>query len=461
MDFDAPLVALGGLSPRTFLGTYWQKKPLLMRGAFPDASAVVSPDDIKRLAQDESLVSRLILQDGGDHPWQLRDGPFSPRELRTLRGTWALLVQEIDRVVPAARALSAAYSFIPRWRMDDVMVSLAPDGAGVGAHLDHYDVFLVQGAGQRRWRIGNAPATDDAVQEGLDVAVLERFAWTDEYVLDPGDVLYLPPRIAHEGVAMGECITLSIGFRAPSAGDLVAGWMEHLLVGLDGETFYADPDLRPTDRPGEITAEAASRARDLLLELVGDEKGFAEWFGRHLTEPRRLASAAFLDEAFEDDETLFDTDALDAADAASGDGALADAHPFGADDDRDGEEADDEMEDGLDDGDGIAYGDLHDYTGGGHPGAEAVADLVRGGLGVRHEPSARLAYLRQPGGEATLFANGHAFRLEADLAFAAALVGDHAALGAHDLLPHLGLPDFPDLLAALLDAEALEWDTDA
>lgn len=443
MDFDAPLAALGGLTPRRFLADYWQKKPLLVRGAFPEAASAVSPDDVKRLAQRDDLVSRLILQDGGDYPWELRHGPLSPRDVRTLRGKWAILVQAIETVVPAARALLEPLAFLPRWRFDDVMVSLAPDGAGVGAHIDHYDVFLVQGHGRRRWRIGNAPVDDDAIHDGLDVSVLEHFAWTDEYVLEPGDALYLPPRIAHEGVALGECITISLGFRAPSASDLVGGWLEEVLLDLPDGLFYADPDLAPTDRPGELAPEAVERARRLLLDLVDDSDRFANWLGRHLTEPRRQPIA--LSDGFDDDE-FFDPDALDVAEAASGDGAMA--------------EEPDVLEPDLAAFEAEMDEDEDDYDAEGHPGAQAVADLVRSGLGLRHAPAARLAYVRHTSGEATLFAHGEAFRLEPDLAFAAPLLADRIHLGAHALLPHLDAVDFPDLVAALLDADALEWDTE-
>lgn len=444
MDFDAPLAALGGLSPRRFLDEYWQKKPLLVRGAFPEAASVVSPDDVKRLAQRDDLVSRLILQDGGETPWELRHGPLSPRDLRSLRGKWAILVQEIETAVPAAQALLDPLAFLPRWRFDDVMASLAPDGAGVGAHIDHYDVFLVQGHGQRRWRIGSAPVVNDAVHDDRDVAVLEQFDWTHEYVLDPGDALYLPPRIAHEGVAIGTCITISLGFRAPSAADLVGGWLEEVLLDLPDHRFYEDPDLAPTDRPGEIAPEAVERARRLLLDLVDDPAGFAAWLGRHLTEPRREAMP--LDDDFDDD--FFDPDALDVADAASGDGAMAEGPPDLLDLDPNLADFEDEMDAAM------------DYDGDGHPGAQAVADLVRGGLGLRHTPGARFAYLRHATGDATLFAHGLAFRLEPDLAFAAPLLADLTRLDASALLPHLDAVDFPDLLAALLDTDALEWETE-
>lgn len=458
--FDAPLVALGGLTPRQFLSEYWQKKPLLMRGAVPHAADIVTPETLRKLAQRDDLVSRLILQDGGDYPWELRDGPFTPRQLRALRGQWALLVQEVDRVLPAARALLAPLAFMPRWRLDDVMASLAPDGAGVGAHIDHYDVFLVQGHGRRRWRIGNAPVVDDTVHEGLDVSVLQHFEWTDEYELEPGDVLYLPPRIAHEGVALGECITLSIGFRAPSVGDLLGGWMEETLLSLPEGGFYEDPDLAPTDRPGELSAEAVAKARALVLARLSDEDAFAEWLGRHLTEPRRTPGGGAFDDAFGEalPDDAFDADALDLADAASGDGALSDAPGFDGDEDDDDADLDAAWHASEED---EQDGDADGYDGAGHPGAEAVAGLVRSGLGVRHVPGVRLAYLRHANGEATLFADGEAFRLEADLAFAAALLADADAVSSDALRAHLGTVDFPDLLAALLDAEALEWDGDA
>ncbi len=425
MDLDAPLLFLGGLSPRVFLRDHWQKKPLLVRGGVPAARDVVSPDDLRRLATQPDATSRLILETGGAYPWELREGPFTARDLRRLGPDgWALLVQEVDRHVPAARALlDASLAFLPRWRVDDAMVSLAPAGGGVGAHVDNYDVFLIQGRGRRRWRIGTAPVEDDTLVDGLDVAVLADFQWTDEHVLDEGDLLYLPPRVAHEGVALdGECLTISLGLRAPSHRDVLGGLLEHALLETDEAAFYTDPDLEPTAHPGEIAPEALRRLHRVVLDAVADERAFALWLGRHLTEARR--EPAFDDHdgdygdgpADADDDDEVDVDALD-LDAMADDARIAEAVT-----------------------------------------PEAIAARIAGGDGLAHAPSVRLAYVRDAStGEATLFAGGEAYRLEAPLAYAAPLLADVSELDAARLAPHLADPDLLDLVAALVADGALVW----
>ena len=278
---------LGSLSPEQFLRDYWQKKPLLIRQALPGFASPVSPEELKKLAQRDDATSRLVLGEGGEYPWQLHHGPFTPREFKGLPPqNWSLLVQEVDRFVPGVRALLDLFDFIPRWRVDDVMVSYAPPEGGVGAHIDHYDVFLLQGLGRRRWRIGNAPVEDDSIVEDLDVSILAHFDWTDEYVVEPGDLLYLPPRIAHEGVALDPCLTLSVGFRAPSHAEIVGGFLEHALQSTP-PAYYSDPDLTPPLHPGEIGADALSQVRGVLEKTLADETALREWFGVFMTEARR------------------------------------------------------------------------------------------------------------------------------------------------------------------------------
>ncbi len=307
---------LGDLTPEAFLRDYWQKKPLLIRQAFPDFASPVSPEALKALATREDAISRLVLEEGGDYPWQLHHGPFTRKELKGLpEAKWTILVQEVDRLVPEVRALLDHFTFVPHWRVDDVMISYAPAGGGVGAHIDHYDVFLLQGMGRRRWRIGAAPVADDSLVEDLDVSILAHFDWTDEYVLEPGDMLYLPPRIAHEGVALDACLTLSVGFRAPSHAEIVAGFLEHALQSLPDGVFYSDPDLTPAAHPGEITEKALDQVRAVLHGALTDETALREWFGRFMTESRRGFEAEAAEEP--------DADAL--ADALRGGATLAHA----------------------------------------------------------------------------------------------------------------------------------------
>lgn len=282
---------LGGLSPDTFLRDYWQKKPLFVKGALPDFTPPVSPDDLKRLATREDAAARLILEEGGEYPWELRHGPFRLRDFQRLPETkWTFLVQEVDRFSEAARALLDRFSFIPRWRVDDLMISYAAPDGGVGAHIDNYDVFLIQGLGTRRWRIGGRPLApeDERLVEDLDVSVLADFEWTEEFLCEPGDLLYLPPRFAHEGLALSACMTLSVGFRAPSHADIVSGFLEHALQRFPDDAFYADPDLAPATHPGAIDEAALAQVRSVLARALDDETAFREWFGTFMTESKRF-----------------------------------------------------------------------------------------------------------------------------------------------------------------------------
>ena len=201
-----------------FLTEYWQKRPLLIRGLLSpeevEALCPLTPDELVDLAGDADVCSRLVLETGGAQPWELRHGPFEPDVLELMGSgpACSLLVQQVDQLVPEVGRLRERFDFVPRWRTDDVMVSFAPPGGSVGAHLDNYDVFLLQGAGERRWSIEGTPraAGDEALREGPQVRVLEEFAPTDEWLLRPGDALYLPPRYAHHGVSEhAECVTYS------------------------------------------------------------------------------------------------------------------------------------------------------------------------------------------------------------------------------------------------------------
>lgn len=269
-----------------FLREYWQKKPLLIRNPWASWSNPLEPDELAGLACEEDVESRLIVQTG--EGWKLEHGPFAEERFDLLGKTpWTLLVQGVDNYVPEVAALLAPFRFIPNWRIDDVMVSYASDRGGVGPHFDRYDVFLVQGLGRRRWQIG--AMCDDAT--GLlphdDLRLLAHFEALDEWTLEPGDILYVPPGIAHEGVAVGDdCMTYSIGFRAPSRGELIEGWCAHLLGEMNDDDRYADPDLQTQANPGEITPHAIARLHDMIAEKMRDRDAFARWFGQHNSTPK-------------------------------------------------------------------------------------------------------------------------------------------------------------------------------
>ena len=203
MNPDQPLQLLGGLTAREFLRDYWQRKPLLIRQAIPDFQNPLEPDELAGLSLEEEIESRLII--GQDRTWELRRGPLPEDTFAGLpERDWTLLVQSVDQFVPEVDEVLEPFRFLPSWRVDDVMISYAAPGGGVGPHYDHYDVFLLQGHGRRRWRIGQPCTADSPLIDGLELKILADFQQTDEWVLEPGDMLYLPPGIAHYGIAEDE-----------------------------------------------------------------------------------------------------------------------------------------------------------------------------------------------------------------------------------------------------------------
>jgi 50S ribosomal protein L16 3-hydroxylase len=278
---------LGDRSPAAFLDTYWQKKPLVVRDALPDFTSPLSPNELAGLACEDGVESRLILEEGGEYPWQLKHGPFEQEDFLSLPEThWTVLVQEVDRLIPEVGALLDRFRFLPDWRIDDIMVSYAPTHGTVGPHIDNYDVFLIQGLGHRRWKIGTEPVADEEIVPDLDVRMLADFDAEEEFVLGPGDLLYLPPRVAHHGIAEDdECMTYSVGFRAPSHRDLVGGFLQHAIEEIDADARYGDPDLSPVEHAGAIREDARAKVRRLLRGLVDEDRAIDRWFGQYLTRP--------------------------------------------------------------------------------------------------------------------------------------------------------------------------------
>jgi 50S ribosomal protein L16 3-hydroxylase len=271
-----------------FLRDCWQKKPLLIRNMWTAWSNPLEPDELAGLACEDGVEARLITQASGT--LAVEHGPFAEARFGSLgQEPWTLLVNAVDHHVPDVSALLNSFRFIPNWRIDDVMVSYAIDQGGVGPHFDQYDVFLVQGLGRRRWQIG-APCDDSTeLLPHDDLRLLANFEPTQEWVLEPGDVLYVPPGIAHNGIAIGEdCMTYSIGFRAPSRDELIAQWAEHLVEQSDDGHRYADPALALQANPGEITAQALEGLHAMLTEKLLDRHAFARWFGQYNSTPKNL-----------------------------------------------------------------------------------------------------------------------------------------------------------------------------
>ncbi|MEQ1663421.1 MAG: cupin domain-containing protein [Thiobacillus sp.] len=274
---------LGGLSPAHFLRDYWHKRPLLIRGALPGFNGLLSAAEMRELACRDDVESRLI-QGSGRH-WQLDHGPFRKRDLSKLPpADWTLLVQSLNHVLPEADALLSRFDFIPHARLDDLMVSYAVPGGSVGPHVDSYDVFLLQGQGHRRWKI--SAQTDLAMLDDAPLKILRRFKPEEEWVLGPGDMLYLPPQIAHHGVAVDDCMTYSIGFRAPMVEELAQGFLMHLQDSLTLEGRYADPDLKLQAHPGEISRAMLKQVEAMIARIRWSKNDIAEFAGRYLSEPK-------------------------------------------------------------------------------------------------------------------------------------------------------------------------------
>jgi 50S ribosomal protein L16 3-hydroxylase len=284
MDLDLASPLLGGLSPAAFMRRHWQKKPLLVRQALPGAAPPLSRAALFDLAARDDVESRLVERRAG--AWHVRQGPLSRRALPPARRPhWTLLVQGLDLHVPAAHALLQRFRFVPDARLDDLMLSWASDGGGVGAHVDSYDVFLLQVHGRRRWRVG--PVADAAFVDDAPLKLLRRFEPTDDWLLEPGDLLYLPPRWGHDGVAEGECMTASIGFRAPARDALARELLQRLSDMSEGEgPLYRDPRQPATALPAAVPAALHGFAAKALRHALADPRALARALGEVLSEPK-------------------------------------------------------------------------------------------------------------------------------------------------------------------------------
>ena len=278
-----PLTLLGGISAEVFLREYWHKKPLLIRGAIPDFKGFLTPNELAGLACEEDVQSRLISY--VKKQWQLEQGPFDEKRFAKLpERDWTLLVQSVNHHLQEANDLLQQFNFIPYARLDDLMVSYAPDGGGVGPHFDSYDVFLLQGCGQRLWRISEQE--DLSLVEGAPLRILQNFNTEQEWTLSAGDMLYLPPHVAHWGVAVGDCMTYSIGFRAPSAQELAGEFLNYLQEHRVFSGRYADPDLALQEHPAEISKSMVEQVSSILDGLKWSHADVADFLGQYLSEPK-------------------------------------------------------------------------------------------------------------------------------------------------------------------------------
>lgn len=277
---------LGGRAPDAFLRDYWQKKPLLIRNAFPGIEGLLEPDELAGLALEEEIESRIIIE-RSPIDWELRHGPFTEKTFKNLPQThWTLLIQALDHYVPQIADLLEHFDFIPNWRIDDIMASFAPFGGSVGPHYDYYDVFLIQAHGQRRWQLGQMCDDTTPLLPDLPIRILRDFQPDQEWVLNPGDMLYLPPGVAHYGVAQNDCMTLSVGFRAPSEQDILMEFVHTLFNDNVQDRRYDDKELKPQANPGWISPEAVERVSEILRRAVSDPQKIAHWMASYLSQTK-------------------------------------------------------------------------------------------------------------------------------------------------------------------------------
>ncbi len=277
------LTLLGGLSVKEFLSDYWQKKPLLIRQAIPNFSGLLDPEQLMSLACTPDAQARLVTHQRG--LWHLQQGPFESRHFSKLSKTkWTMLLQGVNHVLPQAAELLKHFSFIPHARLDDLMVSYAPAGGGVGPHFDAYDVFLLQGLGHRRWQISEQ--ADRSLVAGAPLRILQNFKAEHEWILDPGDMLYLPPHWAHNGIAEDDCMTYSIGFRTPSFQELGEQFLVYLQDNLALDGMYADPDLKTQAHPSEISDDMLQQVERAINKIKWHKADIASFLGCYLSEPK-------------------------------------------------------------------------------------------------------------------------------------------------------------------------------
>ena len=299
LPLDQPAALLGGLSPIEFMARHWQREPLLVRQALPGVEPPVTRAELFRLAEQDDVESRLVVRHGrGDgEDWQLERGPLPRKRLPPLRQPdWTVLVQGLNLHVPAAHALLTRFRFVPQARLDDLMISWAAEGGGVGPHFDSYDVFLIQVAGRRRWRIGRMP--DARLRPDLPVKIIENFAPEQEWVLEPGDMLYLPPGWAHDGVAGGgECMTCSVGFSSPHRSELARETLLRLADAVDDEddagtrpVVYLDPGQPATTTPGRVPAGLLRFTADAVRRALDEPGALERALGEYLSEPKATVS---------------------------------------------------------------------------------------------------------------------------------------------------------------------------
>ncbi len=282
---------LGNISPEQFLAEYWQQKPLVVRGAFANLEVPFTPEELAGLAVDTDAPSRIIIEHGlapENSPWQAKHSPFSDEDFTSLPDThWTFLINDLERYVPELGNLIEPFRFIPDWRIDDLMVSYAADQGSVGPHRDDYDVFLIQGMGKRRWKIITRDDYPRATIPDISLSILAEFEADQEWLLEPGDMLYLPPNMPHHGIAEGECMTFSVGFRAPSKQELIHAWVESFTDKPEFKQRFCDKKRALQTSSGEINHKDLRALSTMITDsLQSQQRHLSIWLGKYLTETR-------------------------------------------------------------------------------------------------------------------------------------------------------------------------------
>jgi 50S ribosomal protein L16 3-hydroxylase len=294
----------GNISIETFLTEYWQKKPLLIRNAFPDFKSPIDPDEVAGLALEDGVESRIIIEDGPNTKWELENGPFSEERFETLPdNNWTLLVQAIDQWVPEMADLLQNFNFLPSWRLDDIMVSFAPKGGSVGPHYDQYDVFLLQAEGQRKWQLGPKCNPDTELRSDSKLSILKKMHITDEWIVNSGDLLYIPPMYSHNGVAENDCMTFSIGFRAPNEASVLQGVSDLASISLTEFDRYSDPEQADASQATALIDDVSmQRVVNMVTSKLSDKTLARRWLAETMTETKYEDLHEELEEKLEWDE---------------------------------------------------------------------------------------------------------------------------------------------------------------
>ncbi|MBN2605757.1 MAG: cupin domain-containing protein [Thiotrichales bacterium] len=301
------MLNFGDITLDVFLKDYWQKKPLLIKNAFPNFVPPISAEELAGLSLEEEVESRIVIQHG-EQDYELKRGPFEETVYSELpEQNWTLLVQGMDRLIPEVGELLEQFDFIPQWRLDDIMISYAATGGNVGPHFDHYDVFLLQAQGQRNWKLTSQDCELSNYIEGVDLRLMQHFVVEDDYVCEPGDLLYIAPKWGHHGVGLtDDCMTWSIGYRTYKGLELWDSFGDYLAENNAFQTLYQDPNWQGS-APGEITEGSWQQAKILLQSALQDEAALKQWFGRFATQLDQSASQQLPEPLTEEEQSDMET----------------------------------------------------------------------------------------------------------------------------------------------------------